>query len=179
LCKTLKEAQKELSLADTKQLRLVEILSSKIQRIVPVGNSLDALVQQPQKQYRIEEIPDDELEILANSMLVPVIHFQKEAYTAFGSPFYLKITEGETIQSVQDRVRKKLVIPDKEFDKIKFSLVSMGKVTYFPEDPSMQLTLSDFQSNTAQPYWLGLDHVNKAPKRTRYAYTEKAIKIHN
>ena len=27
--------------------------------------------------------------------------------------------------------------------------------------------------------WLGIDHVNKAPKRTRYSYYEKAIKIYN
>lgn len=27
--------------------------------------------------------------------------------------------------------------------------------------------------------WLGLDHFNKAPKRSRYTYLEKAIKIHN
>lgn len=27
--------------------------------------------------------------------------------------------------------------------------------------------------------WLGLEHVNKAPKRSRYNYLEKAIKIHN
>ena len=27
--------------------------------------------------------------------------------------------------------------------------------------------------------WLGIDHVNKAPKRRGYMYTEKAIKIHN
>lgn len=27
--------------------------------------------------------------------------------------------------------------------------------------------------------WLGLDHFNKAPKRGRYTYLEKAIKIHN
>jgi len=27
--------------------------------------------------------------------------------------------------------------------------------------------------------WLGLDHFNKTPKRSRYTYLEKAIKIHN
>ena len=27
--------------------------------------------------------------------------------------------------------------------------------------------------------WLGMDHINKTPKRSRYIYTEKAIKIHN
>lgn len=176
----LNEAQKEVTTIDSKELRLVEILSSKIQRIVPLTNSLDALVQQPQKLYRIEEIPSEELEEeTGDSMLVPVMHFQKEAYTAFGSPFYIKITEGETIQSLQERVRKKVYLPEKEFDKVKFSLVCMGKVTYFPDDLTMRLSLSDFKSTSAQPYFLGLDHVNKAPKRTRYAYTEKAIKIHN
>lgn len=50
---------------------------------------------------------------------------------------------------------------------------------FFPE-PDRQLRTSDFSNaNSPQPLWLGLDHVNKAPKRTRYAYTEKAIKIHN
>ena len=33
-------------------------------------------------------------------------------------------------------------------------------------------------STTNKP-WLGLDHVNKSSKRTRYAYAEKPIKIHN
>ena len=46
-------------------------------------------------------------------------------------------------------------------------------------DLTQRLTLTDFQNKPNQMYWLGLDHVNKAPKRTRYAYTEKAIKIHN
>jgi ubiquitin carboxyl-terminal hydrolase 7 len=27
--------------------------------------------------------------------------------------------------------------------------------------------------------WLGIDHINKTAKRTRYSYQEKAIKIHN
>ena len=27
--------------------------------------------------------------------------------------------------------------------------------------------------------WLGLDHLNKAPKRSRYSFLERPIKIHN
>lgn len=34
-------------------------------------------------------------------------------------------------------------------------------------------------STTPQKPWLGLDHVNKAPKRSRINYLEKAIKIYN
>jgi ubiquitin carboxyl-terminal hydrolase 7 len=33
-------------------------------------------------------------------------------------------------------------------------------------------------SMQARP-WLGLDHVNKTPKRSKVTYSEKAIKIHN
>jgi len=46
-------------------------------------------------------------------------------------------------------------------------------------EPSQALSIENFTGSTAQPCGLGLDHINKAPKRTRYAYTEKAIKIHN
>jgi hypothetical protein len=30
-----------------------------------------------------------------------------------------------------------------------------------------------------QRMWLGLDHLNKQQRRTRYSYFEKSIKIHN
>lgn len=40
--------------------------------------------------------------------------------------------------------------------------------------------LSPPAGNMSHPRpWLGLDHFNKAPKRSRYTYLEKAIKIHN
>lgn len=175
----LEESRKFLPVQPADKLRLVEIASYKINRIVPVGTSLDSLVLQTPKSYRIEMIPQEELIIDSDSVLVPVMHFQKELFTAFGIPFYVKITEGETISSLQDRIREKLGMPEKEFEKIKFCLVAMGKLTYFPDDPERQLQTSDFITNNPQPLWLGLDHVNKAPKRTRYAYTEKAIKIHN
>jgi len=176
--KDLLEESRKFTQSTAAQLRVVEIVSNKITRTISTNISLDSLVL-PAKTYRIEEIPEEELTDDKNSMLIPVMHFQKEAYIAFGTPFYLKITEGETVGSVQDRVKKRLGLSDKEFDKIKFSLVAQGKATYFPEDPARAIALSDFQSKQNQTHWLGLDHVNKAPKRTRYAYTEKAIKIHN
>lgn len=46
----------------------------------------------------------------------------------------------------------------------------------------MHVIVSDFLisgANMQARPWLGLDHVNKTPKRTRYNYLEKAIKIHN
>lgn len=44
-------------------------------------------------------------------------------------------------------------------------------------------TIFDFQQNSyiCSKAWIGLDHMNKAPKRHtgRFGYLEKAIKIHN
>lgn len=43
--------------------------------------------------YRVEEIPNDELELSDNELLVPVNHFSKEVYSTFGTPFLIKIIE--------------------------------------------------------------------------------------
>jgi len=58
----------------------------------------------------------------------------------------------------------------------------MGRHQYINED-EYEVNLKDFEpqpGNMSHPRpWLGLDHFNKAPKRSRYTYLEKAIKIHN
>lgn len=50
----LDESRKFLPIKPSDKLRLVEIASYKIHRIVPNGTSLDTLVQQTPKSYRIE-----------------------------------------------------------------------------------------------------------------------------
>lgn len=40
-------------------------------------------------------------------------------------------------------------------------------------------TLLDEGTGVPPTPWLGLEHINKAPKRSRYNYLEKPIKIHN
>merc|ERR1719505_104980 len=188
----LQESKKHIDKSlEAKRIRLLEIVGSKIHRVVPEDQALDMIVTQAQKMYRIEEIPSDELTEKKNFIIVPVAHFQKEVVNSFGTPFLVHIKENDTISMLQNRIKDKLTLPEKEFEKIKFSLVNMGKVTYFPDEPNRQIVLSDFSSASPTNYglmsskaistskWVGLDHINKAPKRTRYAYTEKAIKIHN
>jgi len=41
--------------------------------------------------YRVEEIPKNEMELNENELLVPVNHFSKEVYSTFGTPFLIKI----------------------------------------------------------------------------------------
>ena len=58
----------------------------------------------------------------------------------------------------------------------------MGWRQYVNEDEH-EVNLKHFEPQPGTmshpPPWLGLDHFNKAPKRSRYTYLEKAIKIHN
>jgi len=60
----------------------------------------------------------------------------------------------------------------------------MGRKTYIENEEEYIIKLSDFKppqptGHFSSKPWLGLDHINKAPKRGRYNYLEKAIKIHN
>lgn len=41
--------------------------------------------------FRIEEIPRDELNLAEDEMLIPVAHFYKDIFSTFGIPFFLKV----------------------------------------------------------------------------------------
>lgn len=148
---------------DSEKLRLIELSSCKIQRIVAPAENLDAFIQHSQSQYRIEEIPNEEVDIdEERAMLLPAMHFQKIPSTTFGRPFYIKLHEGEAISSMKARVRHKLRLSELQFKKIKFARVCMGKVTYLRDVPSIKLV--DFKNLLGQPQMLGLDYI--APRST-------------
>ena len=50
--------------------------------------------------YRIEEVPKDEVNLAEDEMLVPVAHFQKDTYSTFGIPFFIKVKEVCFVRSV-------------------------------------------------------------------------------
>ncbi|XP_050394501.1 ubiquitin carboxyl-terminal hydrolase 7 isoform X1 [Patella vulgata] len=185
----LEEAKKQVELSKehgSGKLRLLDIISYKILAVQKEDVALESFNPAGTKTYRIEEIPKDEDNLSDDELLIPVAHFQKEIYSTFGIPFLLKIKNNEPFTAVKERIQKKLDVPEKEFEKYKFAIVMLGKQDYLPEDESdLRVNLSQFKPHTmpgggmqARP-WLGLDHVNKMPKRTRYNYQEKAIKIHN
>ncbi|XP_018496359.1 ubiquitin carboxyl-terminal hydrolase 7 [Galendromus occidentalis] len=165
------------------KLRLLEIVSYKIVSIQPETTNLDNL-NVSNKTYRIEEVPKEQLEDVDNdhTVLLPCSHYQKEIFTTFGTPFLLKIHHGETFQAVRDRIQKRLDIPDKEFEKWRLSIVSLGRATYienFKEPVNIPQMMQNCQGGFPAKPWLGLDHINKTPKRPKFSYQEKAIKIHN
>lgn len=182
----LNEAREQVDLQQngTGKLRLLEIISSKVFNIVANDVPLEHLISQAQRTFRIEEIPEDELELGKDEILVPVAHFNKEIYQTFGTPFLIRITDGETISKFKERVKEKIDIQDKEFEKVKLAVIHMGRAIYLTEESDKSISVKDFLPQTpgaqsiSKP-WLGLDHLNKAPKRSRYSFLERPIKIHN
>ncbi|XP_021358377.1 ubiquitin carboxyl-terminal hydrolase 7-like isoform X1 [Mizuhopecten yessoensis] len=185
----LEEAKKQAELSEdgSGKLRLLEVISYKIYTIQREEAFLDALNPAgATKSYRIEELPKDEVRLGDDETLIPVAHFHKEVFSTFGVPFLLKIKQSEPFSAVKERIQRKMDIPEKEFEKYKFAVVVMGRVEYISDDDQdMRVDLTVFKPHAIQGAnmqarpWLGLDHVNKTPKRSRYAYLEKAIKIHN
>ncbi|OQR76440.1 ubiquitin carboxyl-terminal hydrolase 7-like, partial [Tropilaelaps mercedesae] len=172
----------------TGKLRLLEIVSYKIVAIQPETTSLETL-NVSNKTYRVEEIPKEQSDEAGtgpdseHSMLIACCHYQKEIFTTFGTPFLLKIHHGESFETVRDRIQNRLDVPEKEFEKWRLSIVTLGRAQYL-ENPREtvnipQLTQNGQQGTMNSKPWLGLDHINKTPKRPKFSYQEKAIKIHN
>jgi ubiquitin carboxyl-terminal hydrolase 7 len=183
----LEEAKKQIELSEDSsgKLRLLELTTNKISLVYQDDVLLECLNPSGSKVYRVEEIPKEELKLDLLEFVTPVAHFQKEIYQTFGTPFLLKLRNKEPFSSVKERIQKKIDVPDKEFEKFKFAIVTGGRVQYINEENEYLVNKDDFMGHSINPLhgspkpWLGLEHVNKAPKRSRYNYLEKAIKIHN
>ncbi|XP_052767469.1 ubiquitin carboxyl-terminal hydrolase 7-like isoform X2 [Mya arenaria] len=187
VCDLLEEAKKQINVTESGTLRLLEVIGCKIYSIQLEDMSLEMLTGTGTKALRVEEIPKEEVNLAADEVLIHVAHFHKEVFSTFGVPFLLKIKNSEKFSSVKDRIQKRLDVPEKEFEKYKFAVIVMGKVEYISdEDQDLKVNISQFfphlhaGGNMQSRPWLGLDHVNKTPKRSRVGnYLEKTIKIYN
>jgi ubiquitin carboxyl-terminal hydrolase 7 len=133
-----------------------------------------------QKFLRIEEIPPDEMSLdEQHETLVQVIHFHKNLFTTFGTPFLIKICDEEPYKDVKNRIQKKLNISQYEWEKYKLAIIQSKTVN--PVDDNEKVILEKFQSaEEGQRCYLGLDHTNKnAYPTSKLNIFEKSIKIYN
>ena len=61
-------------------LRMLDVVQSRISSIMREDVLLECLQTAPPKSYRIEEVPNDELNLGQDDLLVPAAHFNKVHY---------------------------------------------------------------------------------------------------
>ncbi|KAI9834557.1 MAG: hypothetical protein M1819_002933 [Sarea resinae] len=106
-----------------------------------------------------ERIPEEELSATENDRYIYAFHYDKEPNKPHGVPFKFLVKPGETFKDTKERLSKRTGIKGKQFEKIKFALVSrttFSKPSYLTDDD----VLSEIA--TANDDLLGLDHVNKS-----------------
>ncbi|KAJ6659719.1 hypothetical protein lerEdw1_018434 [Lerista edwardsae] len=124
---------------------LLEIVSYKIICVHQEDELLECLSPATSRTFRIEEIPLDQVDLdKENEMLITVAHFQKEVFGTFGTPFLLRIHQGEHFREVMKRIQTVLDIQEKEFEKFKFAIVMMGRHQYLNED-EYEVNMKDFE----------------------------------
>ena len=88
------EAAKQINFETTcGHLRLLEITRHKINRVISDGDTIESLNSMGYVSYRVEETPDDQMDMEPTEFLLPVAHFQNESYRNFGVPFLLKVKD--------------------------------------------------------------------------------------
>lgn len=104
----LEEAKKQVELSEngSGKLRILEINCNKLLPGPRDEVPLDNLNASGTKLYRIEEIPNDELNLAEDEMLVPVAHFHKDVFSTFGIPFFFKIKHVSDPTQIVDSTKR-------------------------------------------------------------------------
>ncbi|CAD5217187.1 unnamed protein product [Bursaphelenchus okinawaensis] len=180
------------------QLRLVHVTNtpsqSRVYQVVPNETPIAQLTQKTMchtlashaspSNLRVEEVPVDQVQLNPNEALLAVGHFEKEPTKMFGTPFFIKIVDGEPFREVKKRVRQALEVSDRDFEKFKFLMVAGNRITKELDQDETPLHTNDVKgpvqtlSDLVVIPYLGIDHANKS-RPARSIHAEKAIVIHN
>eukprot|EP00250_Pteridium_aquilinum_P017737 c23759_g1_i1 orf=877-4185(-) len=170
------------------ELRILEVFYHKIYKVFSVNEKIENINDQ-YWTLRAEEIPEEEMQMGPHSRAIHVYHFTRDAaqnhmLQNFGEPFFLVVHEDETLATLKERLKKRLQVPDEEFQKWKFAFVSLGRPEYLQDTDVVASRFSKRDPYGAWEHYLGLEHTDTAPKRShqanqnRHAY-EKPVKIYN
>ncbi|KAL1956846.1 hypothetical protein VTO42DRAFT_6796 [Malbranchea cinnamomea] len=105
-----------------------------------------------------EQIPEEELQMAEGEFKVNAFNFDREPSKPHGVPFKFVVKPGEKFKDTKERLTKRTGIRGKQFEKIKFAVVSRAFYSnprYLEDDDVLADLLTDPEDQ------LGLDHVNK------------------
>ncbi|CAG8620867.1 1600_t:CDS:10 [Paraglomus brasilianum] len=159
--------------AEDKKIRLLEVMSYKIQKEYNGTESISAI--QDIITLYAEEIPDEELNTGPEDKVVHAYHFTKEPLRPHGIPFKFVIKSGEVFSETKKRLQARMGMNERDFAKVKVAIVQpiyLNKPHYVESDDQI---LSDMKWGPED--LLGLDHIDKTGRAGRTGAPEKAIYI--
>ncbi|CAO3595063.1 unnamed protein product [Absidia cylindrospora] len=113
-------------------------------------------------QLYAEEIPGEELSAQPDDTFITVFHYQRDTTRAHSVPFKFLIINGEPFERTNKRLQQRTGMNDKDWAKVKVSIVSKYTTTPIDED-DYKLCDHEFLSEDL----LGLDHPDKTGKINR------------
>jgi len=174
----------------TGELRMLEVCYHRIYKVFQPQEKIESIDDQ-YWTLRIEEIPAEEKKLAATDRVINVYHFTQDPnHTTvvhnFGEPFFLRVSQNETLAEVKTRIQNKLQVPQDLFSKWKFAFCSLGRPEYLEESDIVSSKFAQSRKDWGGQWehYLGLDHDDKFVKRpasnqnNRFNY-EKPVKIWN
>ena len=152
------------------QFRLFEVYNNKILKIYNPEDPVSIFTEYG--SVYCEEIPSEELYMQKADRLITAIHYYKDPFRTHSIPFYFVLKAKEPFSLTKHRLRQRLGVSEKEFEKYRIAIIHEGKPRPIVEDNEI------LAETLAKEDLLGLDHPDR--RRTDRSSTfERAIVIKN
>ncbi|KAI8073083.1 hypothetical protein BC940DRAFT_290503 [Gongronella butleri] len=167
----------KIEMTPPERLRFFESVGGRITKEFTLDQSIDNVSDNVSVLY-VERIPDDEHTMnMDEDRVIQVVHYNKDPTRLHSVPFRFTVKKGEPFSATKLRLQKRLGYSGKAWQQIKFTVVKNitalePKVTPLDKD---DLILQDFRIGENDA--LGLDHVDKSTKTSRFGAFERGIFI--
>ncbi|KAI8384621.1 uncharacterized protein BYT42DRAFT_493907 [Radiomyces spectabilis] len=165
---TATEAKCKSNNTQADRVRFYEAIDGKISKEFTSDQGIDQLGDKRATLYA-ERLTQDELDMdIDNDRLIQVVHYNKDPARFHGIPFRFIVKKNEPFIETKKRLQKRCGMSDKEWAKVKFSLLKNVNAL----DPEViPIEKDDFdlrQSKFGDEDALGLDHVDKTSRGVRF-----------
>ncbi|ORX43087.1 cysteine proteinase [Hesseltinella vesiculosa] len=167
----------KIDVSAPERLRFFESVGGRITKEFSLDQPIDNVSENVPILY-IERIPDEEHTMdLDEDRLIQVVHYNKDPTRLHSVPFRFTVKKGEPFGRAKQRLQKRLGISGKVWQQIKFTVIK-NITALDPEVIALdkdELLLQDFRIGENDA--LGLDHVDKSSKTSRFGAFERGIFI--
>ncbi|KAG2227462.1 hypothetical protein INT45_007487 [Circinella minor] len=159
----------------TRQPRVFEAWNNKFHREFIESDLVKDISETSIARLYAEEVSQEEIQINDENedmIYLPVFHYQRDLQRTHSIPFRLLLLKDEEFGETKKRLQQRTGINDKDWNKVKFSLVSSTYISKPIQEDNIKLWDLKIDQHTS----LGLDHIDKVGRAIRSAF-DKPLSI--